>query len=101
MPHPMGSHLGMGAGIGIDSTAACWRRYYGIGGYVHRNTVIVGSFVSWADSYSMYTGYPLGFRLPGKMTMGMGGYYGVSNASPARPLYNAELMTTQGWDIRD
>ncbi|RSH90593.1 hypothetical protein EHS25_001198 [Saitozyma podzolica] len=60
MPHPSGGPLGWGAGTGIDATAAAWRRYYGLGG--------------------MLTGYPLGYRMPGRP--GLGGYYG-------------------GWEMRD
>ncbi|WWD22292.1 hypothetical protein CI109_106783 [Kwoniella shandongensis] len=54
MPHPLGSPLAWGAGMGLDSTAASWRRYYGLGG--------------------LLTGYPLHYRLPGRP--GMGGYFG-------------------------
>ncbi|WWC85577.1 uncharacterized protein L201_000441 [Kwoniella dendrophila CBS 6074] len=54
MPHPLGTPLSWGVGTGIDSTAASWRRYYGLGG--------------------MLTGYPLGGHAPGRS--GLGGYWG-------------------------
>ncbi|EIW67909.1 hypothetical protein TREMEDRAFT_33158, partial [Tremella mesenterica DSM 1558] len=56
MPHPLGSSLAFGVGTGIDNTAAAWRRYYGLGGWL--------------------TGYHSGFRMPGRP--GLGGYFGVS-----------------------
>ncbi|KAL7419566.1 hypothetical protein Q5752_005478 [Cryptotrichosporon argae] len=54
MPGPMGGPLAFGAGMGIDNTAAAWRRYYGLGG--------------------MLTGYSLHGRIPGRP--GLGGYFG-------------------------
>ncbi|RXK35509.1 hypothetical protein M231_07241 [Tremella mesenterica] len=54
MPHPLGSSLAFGVGTGIDNTAAAWRRYYGLGGWL--------------------TGYHSGFRMPGRP--GLGGYFG-------------------------
>ena len=32
--HPLASPLAWGVGTGIDNTAAAWRRYHGLGGYV-------------------------------------------------------------------
>lgn len=34
MPHQLGTPSAWGAGMGIDNTAAAWRRYYGVGGSV-------------------------------------------------------------------
>ena len=55
-PHPLAGPLSFGVGTGIDNTAAAWRRYYGLGGYL--------------------TGYHCGMRMPGRP--GLGGYFGVS-----------------------
>lgn len=87
MPHPLGSALAWGVGTGIDNTAAAWRRYYGLGGYL--------------------TGYPLGYRLMGKP--GMGGYYGVRTPRcfnsaanlPPRASAGTDVPTMQGWELRD
>nr|ODN98891.1 hypothetical protein L204_02856 [Cryptococcus depauperatus CBS 7855] len=56
MPHPLGTPLAWGAGTGIDNTAAAWRRYYGLGGYL--------------------TGYPLHGRMPGNPGIGPGYFSG-------------------------
>jgi hypothetical protein len=66
----MSGPLAWGAGMGLDGTAASYRRYTGLGGYV---IVMVSKRVL---INRMLTGYPLGMQMPGRP--GLGGYWGVS-----------------------